>query len=247
MHIHLAHQVAEELDWGFVQDNLGSCFLGSTTPDIRAMTHWDRARTHFADLSVDSVGTGTRRMFQQNPQLADHRTQTPETRAFILGYVSHLTADEVWITTMYRPHFGKGNTITGDEVEAHIWDRALQLDMDRQVMERDNSISQARDAISRSDHAIDVGFLEEEQIQEWRDWVARFLGRDFTWERLRRALNRMFRDNDDVQQIVDQFVQQMPGSMDRVYAKIPREKLADYRQRVLDETLVQVREYLGET
>jgi hypothetical protein len=57
----------------------------------------------------------------------------------------------------------------------------------------------------------------------------------------------MFRDNDEVQQVVDQFLQQMPGSLEEVYAKIPREKLVTYQQRVQEETLAQVREYLGES
>ena len=108
MHIYIARQVADELDWGFVHDHMGSCFLGSTTPDIRAMTKGDREQTHFAPLTLESVGEGTRKMFEMYPQLADKNHQNPATRAFILGYISHLVADETWITTMYRPHFLKG-------------------------------------------------------------------------------------------------------------------------------------------
>jgi len=225
---------------------LGSFFLGSTTPDIRAMTKWDRERTHFTPLSVDTIGAGARRMFQLHPKLADSKSQNPETRAFVLGYVSHLVADEVWITTMYRPHFGTGNQITRDEVEAHIWDRALQLDMDRQVQEGDAAVIGARDTISESKSFVDMEFLDAELIQEWQEWVARFMAWDFTWDRLKRALNRMFRDNDDVQQVVELFVKQIPGSMDRVYAKIPQKMITAYQDRVLEETLAQVREYLVE-
>jgi hypothetical protein len=246
MHIYLAHQVAEELDWGFVHANLGSCFLGSTTPDIRAMTKWDRERTHFAPLSVEEIGAGTRRMFKLYPELADQRRQSPETRAFLLGYVSHLVADEVWITTMFRPHFGRGHRITETEIEGHIWDRALQLDMDRKVLLENDGLSQASDAICDAEQGVIISFLEDAMLQEWRQWVARFLGWDFTWERLKRALNRMYRDNDGVQQVVDHFLQRMPDSLERVYAKVPEAKIEAYQQRVLQETLVQVREYLRE-
>jgi hypothetical protein len=244
MHIYLAHQVAEELDWGFVHDHLGSCFLGSTTPDIRAMTKWDRERTHFAPLSVEEVGTGIRQMFELYPELADHQSQSPATRAFLLGFVSHLVADEVWITTMFRPHFGRGHRITDTEIEGHIWDRALQLDMDRKVLLENDKLSQASDVICDAEQGVIVSFLEEAVLQEWRQWVARFLGWDFTWERLKRALNRMYRDNDGVQQVVDCFLQRMPDSLERVYDRVPREKIEAYQQRVLQETLVQVREYL---
>ena len=143
MHIYLANRAAEQLDWGYVNDHLGSCLLGSTAPDIRAMTKWDRQRTHFASLGVESVGVGTKKMFEQHPELADFKTQSPETRAFLLGYVSHLAADEVWITTMFRPYFGEGTSVTGDRLEGHLWDRALQLDMDRRVLAQGHANPQA--------------------------------------------------------------------------------------------------------
>ena len=105
MHIYLAHQVAEQLDWGYVYDHIGSFYLGSTSPDIRAMTKWPREQTHFAPLSVREVGTGTRTMFRNYPELLDESEQSRATRTFLLGYVCHLAADEVWITTVYRPNF----------------------------------------------------------------------------------------------------------------------------------------------
>ena len=246
MHIYIARQVAEELDWGFVHDHLGSCFLGSTAPDIRAMTKWDRERTHFAPLSLESVGTGTRRMFDLYPELADRRNLPPATLAFVLGYVSHLTADEVWITTMFRPYFANENTLAGDEVEAQIWDRALQLEMDRQAHLEMEGFTHAGNVICDGEQGVEVSFLGVEVLAEWRQWVARFMSWEFDWERLKRALNRMYRDNDDVQQLVDRFLAEMPDSLEEVYTKVPREQLAAYRERALNQTLLQVKEYLGE-
>jgi hypothetical protein len=155
-------------------------------------------------------------------------------------------ADEVWITTMFRPNFGTENYVTDTQVEAHIWDRALQLDMDRKVLEDNDALTDAVKVMPDSDDGVAVAFLEQAVLQEWRDWVARFLGWDFTWERLKRALNRMYRDDDEVQQVVDQFLQGLPHSLERVYQEVPRESIEAYQQRVLAETLVQVREYLLE-
>ena len=252
-HIHLAQQAAELLDWGHVFDHIGSYYLGSTSPDIRAMTRWPRERTHFAPLSVEEVGTGARTMLQRYPELADHPGMPPPTRAFVLGYISHLVADEVWITTMFRPHFDNDNMITDSEVEAHIWDRALQLDMDRQTLVAMNEgingettgYHSASEAMVCADQGVEVEFLEAEVLQEWRDWVRRFIGWEFSWDRLKRALNRMYRDNDDVQQAVDRFLQGMPYSLERVYEKIPEEKMTAYRKQVLDETVVAAREYIS--
>ena len=248
MHIYLCQQVATELDWGYAHDHPGAAYLGSTTPDIRAMTKWDRARTHFSDLSVREIGAGVRRMFELHPYLAGaDNGLTPPTRAFLLGYVSHLVADEVWITTMFRPHFAAGNRITDTDVEAHIWDRALQLDMDNAVLSDNGGLSAQNDAIAALEQMPALGFLQDELIDEWRGWVARLLGWDFTWERLKRALNRMYRDDDEVQQVVDGFLANMPRSLDRVYERVPRALIDDYRRRVIDETKVQAREFLSAT
>ena len=202
MHIYICQQVAVELDWGYVHDHPGAAYLGSTTPDIRAMTKWDRARTHFSDLSVTHVGAGVQRMFELHPHLAGaDNGLSPQTRSFLLGYISHLVADETWITTMFRPHFSPDNRVTDTEIESHIWDRALQLDMDRVVLQDNDGLSSAASHLPGSGSAVDVGFLEPEVLQEWQQWVARFLTWDFSWERLKRALNRMYRDNDEVQAV----------------------------------------------
>jgi hypothetical protein len=212
------------------------------------MTKWDRARTHFSDLSVSRVGTGVQRMFELHPQLAGSANGiTPQTRAFLLGYVSHLVADEVWITTVFRPHFGSEDRVTDSEIEGHIWDRALQLDMDRIALADNGGLVIENDAIAAVDQMPALEFLQDELIDEWRGWVARLLGWDFTWERLKRALNRMYRDNDEVQTVVDGFLEQMPNSLERVYERIPHELIDAYRQRVIDETKTHAREYLSAT
>jgi hypothetical protein len=244
MHIYLAQQVAQELDWGPVQDNLGSCFLGSTAPDVRAMTKWDRERTHFAPLSIRESGSGTQRMFQQYPQLEDAAQQSAQTRAFLVGYVSHLTADEVWITTMFHNHFGAESPIIQSQLEGHIWDRAMQLDMDRRVLEDNDGLTHAANALPGSCDSVAVDFLESSVLQEWQDWVARFLSWDFSWQRLKRALNRMYRDNDDVQEAVDRFLLDMPNSLERAYEKVPDWDVEVFRQRVVAESIAQARQYL---
>lgn len=244
MHIYLADQVARQLDWGSIYDHVGSFFLGSTAPDIRAMTKWPRERTHFAPLSVDEVGTGARTMLRLYPELAVNAGLSRETQAFVLGYITHLVSDEVWITSVFRPYFDSHTMITATEVEAHIWDRALQLDLDRKTLPEIDSLQPA-EAMSCADQGVEVGFLESEVLQEWREWVRRFMGWEFSWDRLKRALNRIYRENDGVQQAVDQFLRAMPYSLERVYQRIPEADVNAYQRRALEETLTQVREYLN--
>ena len=247
-HLYLVNQVVERLDWGCLSGNLGSLFLGSTAPDMRAMTKWPRERTHFAPLSADEVGAGPRAMFRLHPELADYSRLSNAARAFILGYISHLVADETWIVAIFRPCFDPPEGITmaaGTKVEAQIWDRALQLDMDRRALPLVGGHLQPIAEMPADEVGREVGFLGAEALEEWKEWVGRFVVREFSWERLRRSLNRMYRGDDEVQQAVDDFLQEMPGSLERVYERIPRERIDTYQQKVLDETVAQVREHWG--
>ena len=247
MHIYLANRIAEELDWGNVHDHLGDYFLGSTAPDIRAMTKWDRERTHFAPLSLDHIGQGTRKMFDNYPELIESTRLNPAARAFLIGYITHLTADEVWITTMYRPNFASPTKVTSNKVDADIWDRALQLDMDKEVLETSNRLERELNLIKAGDQAIDLVFLDQSLLSEWRCWISRFLGWDFTWDRLQRALNRMYRDDHEVQQLVAGFLTNVDRNLETVYEKIPKSNITAFQQRVESEALTQIKEYIRET
>jgi HPt (histidine-containing phosphotransfer) domain-containing protein len=70
------------------------------------------------------------------------------------------------------------------------------------------------------------------------------MGMEFDWERLKRALNRMYRDNDDVQQSVGEFLERMPSSLEEVYEKIPEARVEAYRQRAVAATVAQIREFV---
>ena len=247
MHLFLANRIAEELDWGAVHDNLGDYLLGSTSPDIRAMTKWDRERTHFAPLSLDQIGQGTRTMFDNYPELIQSTDLNPASRAFLIGYITHLTADEVWITTMYRPNFESATKVTATEIDADIWDRAIQLDMDKEVLEQSHHLEQELNLIKQGDPSISLEFLGQELLFEWRSWVSSFLGRDFSWDRLSRALNRMYRDDQAVQVLVGQFLTKIDSNLEYIYDKIPRATIDSYQERVAIEALNQIKEYIRET
>lgn len=247
MHIYLAHQAAQRLDLGYVYDHIGSFYLGSTSPDIRAMTKWPREQTHFAPLSVREVGTGARTMLRRYPQLLDAAAQSPPTRAFLLGYICHLAADEVWITTIYRPNFDTAShetRITGDQVQADLWDRAVQLDLDRLSLPEVRGPMNASAAVSCGDAGVDIAFFEDGLLAQWKERVAGFVGREFDWSRLKFALNRMYRDNAEVQQTVDQFLERMPRSLEEIYRKIPEAQVDRYRSQAVAATIAQAREFL---
>jgi len=245
MHIYLANQVAEQLDRSYVFDHLGSFYLGSTAPDIRAMTKNPRELTHFAPLSVAEVGTGTRTMFQTHPELKE--AMSPASQAFLAGYICHLAADEIWITSVFRPHFDTSvaeTRLTDNDIEANIWDRAMQLDMDRQTLPQLNGDSHPKDLLACSDQGVSMPFFEEGLLTEWKDRVGRFVVWDFTWDRLKSALNRLYRDNEEVQHTVERFLDGMPSTLEKVCESVPEGEVTAYQERALAATIAQVQEFI---
>lgn len=245
MHIYLADQVAEQLDRNYVFDHLGSYYLGSTAPDIRAMTKLPRELTHFAPLSVKEVGTGTRTMFQMHPELSE--AMSPASQAFLAGYISHLAADEIWITSVFRPHFDtslEDSRLTDNQVEANIWDRAMQLDLDRHALPHLNVDNHPKELLACSDQDVSMPFFEDGLLTEWKDRVGRFPVWEFTWDRLKGALNRMYRDDEGVQRTVEQFLEGMPRSLEQVYEKVQEAEVSAYQERAMAATIAQVRAFV---
>ena len=58
------------------------------------------------------------------------------------------------------------------------------------------------------------------------------------------ALNRLYRDDDDVQQTVEKFLEGMPHSLEAVHEQAPEAEAAGYRDRALAATIAQVREFV---
>jgi hypothetical protein len=54
----------------------------------------------------------------------------------------------------------------------------------------------------------------------------------------------MYRDNDDVQQTVGEFLDKMPRSLEEVYEMIPEARVEAYRQSAVAATVAQIREFI---
>ena len=243
-HLNLASKVARRLGHPTVELHLGSFLLGSTSPDIRIMTKWKRDSTHFAPLNIERVGAGAEGLFQAHPGLADPSRVTDATKAFLSGYLTHLMADETWILDIYRPYFD-GDQQFSDHVRANIFDRALQLDMDKMSRDELGDMDEVRSVLDGSESGVGVGFISSETLGRWREWVADFLTWEFSWDRLRFATQRMYRDDPAAIEIVEEFLQCIPGSLEYLYDKIPGEKISSFREKVIEGSVRLIKEYLS--
>jgi hypothetical protein len=231
------------MDHHVLKAHEGAFLLGATTPDIRAMAKWPRERTHFAPLSVEEVGAGTLAMFQANPHLLEAGSANAPTRAFISGYINHLVADETWICTVYRQFFGGGDTPEG-KVQGNMWDRAMQLDMDREAKANEQEVQRVTEVLEGAEDGVDIGFVEAETLAEWRLWVQRFNSWEFSWERLSRALRRMYGEDEQALAMAEEFIDNMPHSLEKVYELVTPQRMAAYREEAITSSIGLIEEYL---
>ena len=253
-HLSLAFQVAHRVAHPTIDTHLGSFLLGSTSPDIRVLTKSKRDQTHFAPLTIERIGTGVQGLFQTYPALADSSKMGNATKAFLSGYFTHLMADEGWILGIYRPYFDRNHPqgsepLFTDHIQANMWDRALQLDVDKAAREEMGDMPGGMDAVrsllNDSESGVDVGFITPENLSQWREWVTDFTTWEFAWDRLRFAARRMYQDDTGATEMVEEFLQCVPSSLERVYNKIPAEKIAAYREKVIEGSVGLIKEYLS--
>ena len=161
-HLGMAKEAASRLKHPTVDRYLGAFLLGSVSPDIRIMTRGKRDDTHFVDLDFQREGEGLDGLFLHHPHLAQAADLTEATQAFIVGYASHLFADELWILDMYRPYFGN-REVFQDPLWGDLMDRALQLELDRREQLALGGLETLHPLMANAEEDVDA---ELEQLME---------------------------------------------------------------------------------
>ncbi len=242
-HFSFALETLTHLQDPSIEANIGSFLLGSTTPDIRARTKWKRSHTHFAPLSVERVGVGAKGLFQSNPHLPEAARKSAATRAFLAGYISHLVTDETWITQVYRPYIGNRDLFP-DPMKANVSDRAIQLDMDRNARKEAPGIDKVIEQLQQSEIGVQVEFIDSVTLSSWRVWVSDFVARPFSWDRLSFLAQRMYRNSQEVQVEVESFLSSLSASLEKVYDRVPKQKLKEFRENAVFESARLIKERL---
>ena len=242
-HVGLAYRAAEHVGHPTLDSHMGHFLLGSTSPDVRIITRGQREEHHFAPLTFSDVGAGVKGLFEAHPHLLPGSNTDGPTQAFVAGYVTHLVLDEVWVVDMYRRHFGNPN-VFDDGVYGKVMDRALQLELDRLSQER---VEAALPLLAEATDGVEVGFISTDTLAAWRRWVIEFVGREFSWERLRFMARRVAAGDEahPAHRVADEFLRTMPASLERLYRYVGPNDLADFQERSTESLSRAVGEYLS--
>ena len=245
MHMTLARELARQLGRSAIESDPGAYYLGATTPDIRVITRWERARTHFFDLDRFDEQSGVASIFATYPDLATPAQLNDSTMAFLCGYISHLEMDEAWIVEIYRPCFGERSPLGGD-VLANLLDRVLQYELDRREREDRTVVQEIRDELLASACDVAVGFIDQETLLRWREVSADVLCQAPEWDRFGRIAGRHLRAY-GVESEADlaHFLRNIPDLLDQSIRQVTPERLDAFQERSRRRAVEAIREYLS--
>jgi hypothetical protein len=245
LHMTVAHTLASELASPRVDAERGAYYLGATTPDIRVLTRWDRARTHFFDLDDFEEQSGVHRLFEQEPRLRDVSSLDAPTAAFMAGYLSHLVMDEDYITQIYRPLFGENSDLRDDAV-ANVMDKMLQWDIERADCEDHERLDTIRQALAETAVEVNVEFIAQDTLRQWRDVSLDVIGQPPSVERLVRMLSRRMPEHKlDDEAEAARFAEQVPTLLKRTWEHVGDERVNEYLQGAKAKAAQAMREYLS--
>jgi len=245
LHLTAARQLVLDMGAPLIEDNRGAFYLGATTPDIRALTRWDRERTHFFRLDDFQDQSGVHRLFEQEPALRDGRSLDAATAAFMAGYISHLVMDEDYICQIYRPLFGERSVLSGDTM-ADVMDKALQWDIERADPERETTAEEIRRALAETAVEMEVSFIGREMLEQWRDISVDVIAQPPTIERFVRFVGRrMPQVQFDDEAATARFAEEVPELLRRTWEHVGEERVREYLDGTKARARNAIREYLS--
>ncbi len=244
LHTVVAKRVGGELRHRLLDEDPGSFYLGSTAPDIRILTRWERERTHFFDLHNFDRQDGVRAMFEAFPALAQPAGLNPATAAFVAGYMAHLVMDEIWINDIYRPFFGPCSPQGGD-VRANIMDRAIQFSLDRDKRIDRDLMAHVLDAVARADLELEIDFIDGDTLSRWKDVIVDVVDHPPDWERFRYIAGRHLREAGiETAEKFEEFLRSLPDLVDETLRYLTEERVNEFMERSLERGVGAVKEYL---
>ncbi len=246
IHTRIARETADEIRSETLDSSRGNLYLGSTTPDVRVLTRWDRKRTHFFDIHNFEDQSCVTSFLENNPTLADAGALDPRTAAFVAGYVSHLVVDEMWIAAIYRPYFGERSPLAGT-FRANVMDRALQFSLDAQTRTDEDMMLHVLHAVAECDLDIPIDFIDRDTLGKWHGVVTDFVQSQPDWERFRartRAhLESMGHTGDDGE--YEELALSLPELVDETLRYLGPERVDGVLQEAVDASTQAVKDYLA--
>tara|TARA_A100001037_G_C15139723_1_gene633052 strand:- start:341 stop:1081 length:741 start_codon:yes stop_codon:yes gene_type:complete len=216
-HLFIAQAALNQITDDSIRKHESFYLLGSTAPDIKALSKTPREQSHFVKLnSFQHIGEGYKSLLEQNPYI---KSVSGIHKAFWSGYISHLVLDETWIVNMYRNKFAYSIDETNHDY-LQIMDRATQLHLDKIAYAHSQNWIKLLNEIECE---IEIPFIQNANLIDWREFLTSHIDIGFNWERINFMAKRIAGGNKTHRAVhyADNFVKNMPDSINEIYKYVP--------------------------
>ncbi|NWG16820.1 MAG: hypothetical protein HXY41_09305 [Chloroflexi bacterium] len=212
----------------------GPFLLGSVAADARPPGS-RREDTHFYAYDKPMTEAPWRVMLNRFPALqgSDDAAQ----RAFVAGYVAHLSMDEIWTTHMLEPRFVRHDWGAARSIRFVLL-HALLIHMDERDFARLEAWQHPALAAVRPNGWLP--FIDDLTLYEWRDFIAAQIRPGGHSETLAVFGPRINKTADELRALLDS-----PEQMRPLWDNVPPEMLAEIEIRMYDYARDQMMAYLS--
>jgi hypothetical protein len=157
--------------------------------------------------------------------------------------------DANWIDHIYRPFFGRDSELGGD-LRANILDRAMQFSLDSDTRDDDELMADVIAAVARCDLELEIDFIDKESLHKWRQVVSDFAQTRPDWDRFKSRIRRHLADtagdtgSEGEGEDLEELARSLPDLVDETLRYLSRERLNEWMDESLEESVAAVREYL---
>lgn len=139
--------------------------LGNIAADARVGNGAPRETTHFYQYGQDIEGRVWRKMVAENPDLL--LPHSPAHRAFVAGYIAHLTVDETWSLRMVMPHFVERDW--SDRMQRFYMLHIILIYMDERDLPRLEAWQAETLCLAKPDHWLK--FIPDADLEKWKTLI----------------------------------------------------------------------------
>jgi hypothetical protein len=235
-HPHLPEKIGH-----FLQNSLCGFLFGNTAPDVQVISGQPRQETHFFNLPIQTGDPlAWELILSYHPNLAVAEQLPPLQVAFLAGYLCHLQADWLWVKDIFAPIFGP-HCSWGTFRQRLYYHNVLRAYLDMHILP---DLHPGLDVcLCRVNPDGWLPFVQDRYLMEWRDLLFPQLqpGADTKTVEVFSArqgisapdFRTLFESEERMQQ--------------EVFEHVPQQLVQRYNQKVLDENVRMLSDYLAFT
>jgi len=233
----LTHPALPDGTRSFLSRHRSEFLFGNTAPDVQVVSGQPRVVTHFFGLPLQiDERPAWEKFLVANPSLSDSGQIPAAQAAFVAGYLCHLQADFFWVREIFIPVFGRRSQWESFPRRLYLHN-VLRAYLDRQIIP--GLTSGASAGITGVVPNNWLPFVQDLYLVAWRDFLTGQLHSGAKIQTVEVFAARQGISPESYYALLDSETR----LDEEIFAHLPRQVLADYRQEIILENLSLLKTY----